>query len=160
MWKEALAAPGQTDDSYLALRQRLDRLIGRTQSVGIMPYRGYGTADEVMLWGRVPVQRDTMPDDGPSARKNVLAMYRRFNSPEIVGATVIAEMDGRSVTGVTDDKGYYRLILPPGAKVVWRGLAHRPGTPDGIRRSRGTGDGRRHSPDSRRRCRLWRHLRH
>ncbi|MCB9139584.1 MAG: hypothetical protein H6642_14675 [Caldilineaceae bacterium] len=45
MWKEALAAPGQTDDSYLALRQRLDRLIGRTQSVGIMPYRGYETAE-------------------------------------------------------------------------------------------------------------------
>jgi phosphatidate phosphatase APP1 len=114
MWKEALAAIGRTDESYWALRGRLRKLLGRTELMEIIPYRGYGTEDRLRLQGRVLVQRAAQAEDDLSTWQNVLAMYRRFASEEVPGVGVSAAVDGRSGAGTTDDEGYYDILLDAG----------------------------------------------
>lgn len=75
----------------------------------IAAYRGYATADELVVSGRVlanpPVEE---ADESDSWWKNLGSFWQRVNSREIPGVEVSLQYgdDKRSV--VTDDEGYYR----------------------------------------------------
>ena len=95
---------------YLARRGRLQRLQLDT-------YRSYGTAAKFYVKGRL------LADPGLAAAtatdsgwRNFRSMWRRFNSREIAGADLVAELpDGSQHLVTTDDEGYFTLIIEPQA---------------------------------------------
>jgi phosphatidate phosphatase APP1 len=97
--------------------RRLDRrAAGRPvrRRVVIHPYRGFGRESELLLRGRVVVEKQiTRVQESEPLWRNVVNAYRRFNSDEIAGARVMASAYGSIVESVTDDEGYFRLILVP-----------------------------------------------
>ena len=95
---------------YLAGRGRLRRL-------QLDAYRSYGTADRFYIKGRLLGDRGLTPQTATdSGWRNFRSMVRRFNSREITGADLVAELpDGSQHLVTTDDEGYFTLILEPHA---------------------------------------------
>lgn len=100
-------------------RLRADRLglkwyFDQVEPIQIVPYRGYGTPELLHLRGRV------LEDTGVARRavagsgwRNLLDMYRRFESDEIGGARVRARFDDRQVETLADPHGYFAFQFTP-----------------------------------------------
>jgi phosphatidate phosphatase APP1 len=80
----------------------------------IVPYLGYGTADKLVFSGRV------LEDEGfsPATRadhtwRNLINMYKRFESDEVPGARVRARFQGNDSEVVTDEEGYFKFTIQP-----------------------------------------------
>lgn len=99
----------------LALEQRLDRrAAGRpvTRRVLISPYRGFGRENELLIRGRVVVdKRITRATEAEPLWRNLINTYRRFQSDELAGARVIASHRDAVMETVTDDEGFFQLRL-------------------------------------------------
>ena len=95
---------------YLARKDRLQRL-------QLDAYRSYGTATKFYIKGRLLGDRGLQPQTATdSGWRNFRSMVRRFNSREIAGADLVAELpDGSQHAVTTDDEGYFTLILEPHA---------------------------------------------
>lgn len=95
----------------------LDREIDRRRRrpdgrVVIHPYRGYGRDEELILRGRVLLEKQiTRATAAEPVWRNVVNTWRRFLSEEIGGAKVVASHRGASAEGVTDGEGYFRIAL-------------------------------------------------
>ncbi len=93
-------------------RRRAGRPVSR--SVVISPYRGFGRAQELLVRGRVLVEkRITHADAAEPLWRNVLNTYRRFQSDEVANARVVASFRDAVVESVTDDEGYFLIRLQP-----------------------------------------------
>jgi len=90
---------------------------GRLQRLQLDAYRSYGTATKFYIKGRLLGDRGLQPQTATdSGWRNFRSMVRRFNSREIAGADLMAELpDGSQHTVTTDDEGYFTLILKPHA---------------------------------------------
>ena len=95
---------------YLARKGRLKRL-------QLDAYRSYGTAAKFYIKGRLLGDPGLTPQAATdSGWRNFRSMVRRFNSREIPGADLVAELpDGSQHAVTTDDEGYFTLILEPHA---------------------------------------------
>ena len=89
----------------------------------IHPYRGYGRDEELLLRGRVllekPITRATAAEP---VWRNVVNTWRRFLSEEIAGVRVVAAYRGATAEAVIDHEGYFRIVLRvPGLshEVLW-----------------------------------------
>ena len=96
------------------LTRRAARL-GRLRPLQLLAYRSYGTAQRFYLKGRLladPGLRPALATD--SAWRNFRSMVRRFNSHEVAGAGLLAELpDGSQHPATTDAEGYFLLVLEP-----------------------------------------------
>jgi phosphatidate phosphatase APP1 len=82
--------------------------------VQIVPYRGFGRADELFLSGRVIEDRGILPADEAATRwANLRDNWRRFGSRELVGVRVAAEFAGVRHVAATDEEGYFQLRFQP-----------------------------------------------
>ncbi|QIX59675.1 DUF2183 domain-containing protein [Hymenobacter lutimineralis] len=99
------------DDLALRARIRL-RLLDPLQ---LVPYRSYGTPERLYVKGRLLTDRGIgEPADEDSRLRNMLNMYRRFESTEIPGAQLSIEPgDGTQHPITTDEEGYFTLNLAP-----------------------------------------------
>lgn len=108
--------------SLLRTLKKLDHLfvrVGRTvrEWLGQKPtwpiliatYRGYGRTDWISLRGRVIKDRRIIKDEVNSNWRALINNYKRFNSREIIGATVRIDVGGHSYTVQTDAEGYFLL---------------------------------------------------
>ena len=104
------------------LERRFDRrLAGRAVSrrVVISPYRGFGRENELLVRGRVLVEkRITHADAAEPLWRNVLNTYRRFQSDEVANARVVASYRDAVVESVTDEEGYFLIRLQPKTVVM------------------------------------------
>lgn len=117
------------------LAQALDRRIDRraagrpvSRRVVISPYRGFGRPHELLVRGRVLIdKRITRASAAEPLWRNVLNTYRRFQSDEVANARVVASYRDAVVESVTDDEGYFRIRLQPTAVVAagWHELSLR-----------------------------------
>ncbi len=111
--------------SLLKTLKRLDRLLVRmgrtvrewlgqkpTWPILIAPYRGYGRADWISLRGRVIKDRRIIKDEVNSTWRALINNYKRFNSREVIGATVHVEVEGQAFIVKTDEEGYFMLEQP------------------------------------------------
>jgi phosphatidate phosphatase APP1 len=100
------------------LERRLDRrAAGRpvSKTVVLSPYRGFGRAGEMLVRGRVLVdKRITRASAAEPLWRNLLNTYRRFSSEEVAGARVVASYGESVVESVTDEEGYFTIRLQPG----------------------------------------------
>src|SRR5688572_15576873 len=78
-------------------------------------YRSYGTAHKFYIKGRLLADRGLATQTAADSRwSNFRGMVRRFNSREVAGADLVAELpDGSQHLVTTDDEGYFTLIIEP-----------------------------------------------
>jgi phosphatidate phosphatase APP1 len=82
----------------------------------ILPYDGFGTPDRLALCGRVLEDEGFRPaSDADRAWRNLVAMFKRFESDEVPGARVRARYGNTEIETVTDREGYFSLELRPEA---------------------------------------------
>ena len=108
-------------DRYLArltarVENRVDGALGKLRGPRaarhIAAYRGFGTAAEVFVWGRVLASGppDISNETDPWWR-NLSNAYRRLESDEIPGVVVRAKLAGVQRDAVTDEEGFFRAYL-------------------------------------------------
>jgi phosphatidate phosphatase APP1 len=74
----------------------------------IVPYRGYGSTDEIQLQGMVIEDKGlSKPMDREKTWQNILATLKRFSSDEIPGVKIRAEFLGLSAETETDENGFF-----------------------------------------------------
>lgn len=96
------------DRLALALRKRLDS----DDPLQIITYRSYGTLNRLYVKGRV--LRDNgiaKSSDKDSIWRNLLNMYKRFESDEVPHADLQIDFQGKSHLVTTDDEGYFSVNL-------------------------------------------------
>ena len=80
----------------------------------VLAYPGFGTAEKLSLCGRVLEDEGFRPArDADRAWRNLIEMYKRFESDEVPGARVRARFQGAEAEAVADDEGYFHLELHP-----------------------------------------------
>ena len=78
----------------------------------IVPYLGFGSPEFIELSGRVIEDKGIAPStDTDHIIKNLLNMYRRFESDEIPNARVIARFHGLEQEVVADEEGCFEVSL-------------------------------------------------
>lgn len=115
-WQRALrrvltGVEARYDGAKFRLRQRMG--LGR---LCVVPYLGYGTTDALSLQGRVLRDKgitSAMEDD--SIWRNMLNMFRRYNSDEIPGARLRAQFGDLAQEVVADKEGYFEMVFRPQA---------------------------------------------
>ena len=111
----ALGAVRAAEHRFDAFRFSLKRRFGLLDPFEILPYRGYGTNEELYLRGRVLEESGiTRAGRDDAVWRNILNMARRFASGEVAGARVRASFGGRQVETTADVEGFFevRLRLP------------------------------------------------
>ena len=111
----------------VALERRFDRRRIAGGRPILSPFRGFGRDHELLLRGRVLLQKPvTRARAAESPWRNMLNAYRRFQSDEVAGARVRASYRDAVVESVTDDEGYFRIRLEPRAlaeHMLWHEVA-------------------------------------
>ena len=111
-------------DALSSFTEWTDHLLTRAKLRGSGPrplqldaYRSYGTAARFYIKGRLVADPGLGPQTATDSRwRNFRSMVRRFNSHEIAGANLVAELpDGSQHVVSTDDVGYFALIIEPHA---------------------------------------------
>ena len=111
------------------LEKRFDRrLAGRPVSrrIVISAYRGFGHFQELLIRGRVLIEkRITRADAAEPLWRNLLNTYRRFQSDELAGVRVVASFRDAVVESVTDGEGFFLIRLQPETAVTagWHEVA-------------------------------------
>lgn len=111
-WKQALTqVVGGIDNYFDALQYRLRQRRG-IAPVQILAYIGHGTHRRLYVRGRA-IEDYSVIDahDTDSAWRNLLNMYRRFNSREIPLAHVRAYFDGKVYETRADDEGFFEFEI-------------------------------------------------
>jgi phosphatidate phosphatase APP1 len=99
----------------LALESRLDRRFGgRPGKLVISAYRGFGRPSEMLLRGRVLIERPvTRAREAEPLWRNLVNTYHRFETDEVAGAKVRASYRDAVVESVSDDEGHFQIRLQP-----------------------------------------------
>lgn len=80
----------------------------------ISPYRGIGRSDELLVRGRILLEKAvTRSREAESLWRSLLNTYRRFSSDEVSGARVVGSFGESVVESVSDDEGYFQIRLEP-----------------------------------------------
>ncbi|WP_425450472.1 App1 family protein [Virgifigura deserti] len=98
----------------LRLLGRSDNAAGGQNGVVLQPYRGYGSAHEVFLIGRVFKQPGTSPTGHRGTlRHAAIDAGRRLLRRGIADATLVVRFYGTEQRVTTDRDGYFRIHLRP-----------------------------------------------
>ena len=110
----------------------LDRLRGQRDKRRIIePYVGYATPEHLVVRGRVLASlRRNRPLPTQSLWVNFRQMVSLFLTDEVAGV----ELTARGVSAMSDEEGYFTLLVPRGAEAGWVdiavGMTGRPGLTD------------------------------
>ncbi len=114
-WKKKLLSTAiQIDDVLDKQIYRLRQRLGTIDTVQVIPFRTYGTAENVYVRGRVLEDKKiTQARQGDTIFTNLLNMYKRFESDEVPGAVVQLNLPGEQVQVTTDNEGYFVFNFKP-----------------------------------------------
>jgi phosphatidate phosphatase APP1 len=109
------------------VRMRLRKITGFNHPLMIIPFLSYGTPDKLLVAGRV-LEDEGFAPAGSADRtwRNLINMYRRFESDEVPGARVRARFQGIESEATTDEEGYFQIMIeaaPRLAKNPWHEVA-------------------------------------
>ncbi|MGV3539281.1 MAG: App1 family protein [Rufibacter sp.] len=125
-WRKVLgAAIEKADVSFDIMMQRFRNRFDLYKPLHIVAYRSYGTTSRLYLKGRVLANKGiTSAADNDTLWKNLLNMYRRFESDEVPNATLRVLFQDQEHTFVTDKEGYFVLNLAPSTPLVLDDIWH------------------------------------
>jgi phosphatidate phosphatase APP1 len=108
---------GRAARSFETRAQRArDQLLGPPAARHVVVYRGYGTAGEIVVSGRVLANRPAAPAVRTDAWwRNLSNTLRHLESDEVPGARLRVALHDAVQEAVTDDEGYFRAWLHPAA---------------------------------------------
>lgn len=97
----------------ILLDRELDRRRRRPAGTAVIqPYRGLGRDGELVVRGRVLLEKKiTRVNAAEPVWRNVVNTWRRFETDEIAGARVVASYGEILGETVTDEEGYFRILL-------------------------------------------------
>jgi phosphatidate phosphatase APP1 len=103
-------------DTFHPLGRLANKIPRDDDPVRIMPFLGYGTAERLMLGGRVlEAQGSPVSEADDSPLENLVAAFRRFETDEVKGALVRARLAENFWEQATDGEGHFEFDLqPPG----------------------------------------------
>jgi len=106
-WKSRLpTAIDRADKLSDSVRARLRKITGFNHPLIIIPYIGYGTADKLLFGGRVLEGEGFTPATSADRTwRNLINMYKRFESDEVPGARIRARFQGIESEVITNDDG-------------------------------------------------------
>ncbi|MGB7088128.1 MAG: phosphatase domain-containing protein [Phormidesmis sp.] len=105
-------AMGRANRVWDRAKQRAEKALGIQDPLRILPYRGYGTPEWVYIKGRVLEKEGIAPRaEDAGVWKNMVNMYRRFESDEIPCATVQASIGGAQQAISANREGYFEAEL-------------------------------------------------
>lgn len=112
-WQEMLTAlGGSADRRFDQLVEKMESRLAWDRPYQIVPYRGYGNAQRLLLRGRVLQGRpQPIVADEDTLWDNLHHMYQRFASAEVSGAVVEAATQGQSYQAICDEEGYFFFTL-------------------------------------------------
>ena len=114
-WKARL--PGlldRTDKWSDSVRSRLRKITGFSDPLIIIPYLGYGSAKTLLVAGRVLEDRGFTPSSSADRTwRNLVNMYKRFETDEVPGAQIRARFQGFESQATADNEGYFHFELEP-----------------------------------------------
>lgn len=114
--------------------RRIESLLGRFkrtlktrfdlfEPIEILPFTGYGTADTMIVMGRV-LERSGVADLGEDAGfwENMWNSFKRLDSDEIPNAVIEASFGNETWDDQCDHDGYFRLTMQPdgGVEPGWQ----------------------------------------
>ena len=118
----ALSIDNLADKNITRLRRRL----GTMEPFHIVPYRTYGTPENIYVRGRVLEDKEiSKANEGDDLLKNLLNMYKRFETDEVAGATVLLDLPVSPKKATTDKEGYFVFNFRPPSSLVSEHLYHR-----------------------------------
>jgi phosphatidate phosphatase APP1 len=114
-WKARVQALIDRADTLSdSLKSRVRKVIGFNNPLIIVPYLGYGTADKLMVSGRVLEDNGFTPSrDADRTWRNLINMYKRFKTDEVPGARIRALFQGVEREATADQEGYFSLEIHP-----------------------------------------------
>jgi phosphatidate phosphatase APP1 len=118
-WKSRLPALiDRTDKSSDGVRLRLRKVTGFNDPLMIIPYLGYGSADKLLFGGRVLEDEGFTPmSSADSTWRNLINMYKRFETDEVPGARILARFQGIKSEVSTDEEGYFHFEIQPARRL-------------------------------------------
>ncbi|MBC3539784.1 App1 family protein [Rufibacter sediminis] len=114
-FKQALGkAIEHADDQFDFFMQRIRNRFGLYKPLQIVAYRSYGTVNRLYLKGRVLANKGiTSAADNDTLLKNLVNMYRRFESDEVRDAQMRIVYQDQEYNVSTDKEGYFVINLEP-----------------------------------------------
>lgn len=109
----------RVSDTMGAINQQWDKAkryvnskLGIQDSIRIMPYSGYGSPEQLYLKGRV-LQDESMAvrEKDAAIWKNALNMYRRFETDEVPGIQIQANINNQQHRTTTNKEGFFELEI-------------------------------------------------
>ncbi|HEX8703174.1 MAG TPA: phosphatase domain-containing protein, partial [Myxococcaceae bacterium] len=109
----------RTDAMWDRWSRRVRRRLGVAGPLRILPYRGYGTLERVLIKARVLEDRHVKPAHlRHTLMSSAVASYKRYATREIAGAQVAVYWGDKRWEGTTDDEGFLELWVPPPANIA------------------------------------------
>jgi phosphatidate phosphatase APP1 len=111
-----------------SVERHVDRVrapLGASGARQVVPYRGFGTASEVFVSGRVLSNLPPGPlGDDATWWNNLTATFRLLESDEVAGARLRISIDQTQRQAVTDEEGFFRTWLSPARPLPHSGVWH------------------------------------
>ncbi len=100
------------EEGFDQFKLKLKNALNLFDPVIIYPYHGYGTGDEFFIQGRVLEKEEVIhgeEEHDNSLWNNIRKVWKRYESDEIPGVEIEAEMEGLSAKTTSDDDGFFEL---------------------------------------------------
>lgn len=126
LWKELFGKWAEKGESgWDDLRAGLTKKLRLNDPVQIVSYRTYGTPRRIYIKGRVLEDKGiAAAGDKETVLNNLLNMYKRFESDEVRGAVLSAQLSDEAHEVTTDGEGYFVLDLNPTTPIINEQLWH------------------------------------
>ena len=96
------------------LRGAAAKALGIEDPIRVLPYRGYGTPEKLLVKGRVLKDEGIkLKEQKPSIVENVLNMYRRFATDEVADARLQIGFETVNREVISDREGFFQIELYP-----------------------------------------------
>lgn len=113
----------KVEKSFDQIKLKIKDELNLFDPVIIYPYHGYGTGEQFFIEGRVLEKEDVIhgeQEHNNSLWNNIYKIWKRYESDEIPGVGIEAEMEGIFAKTISDEEGFFRLVfnVPSGKKLA------------------------------------------
>jgi phosphatidate phosphatase APP1 len=113
----------KAEKSFDTIKLKIKDALNLFDPVIIFPYRGYGTGERFFIEGRVLEKEDVIhgeQEHSNSLWNNIHKIWKRYESDEIPGVGIEAEMEGIIAKTVSNEEGFFKLVfnVPAGIKLT------------------------------------------